>query len=299
MAGTNAQIIHILRNAEQPIDAHTIYAAGAFDYEHTCYNGLAQLSKKGLLLREKVGGVFQYVLNKDAPIPDYMMRDLAELEIEGMPAPDPQRRMGMSRAEYTSMSKDEKRTVKQTRSVFHRETEIREVSESIPAPELPVIPVFAESAPQPQQKALPAPAADQPALTLLDEALAKREALDREIAMIRLLADIAGGGKELAFMLQDYDELLELSLSCMDDEGAQVLIENQKKARSFVKLLNEADTSPFKRAAHQLLQWAFLNEDAHAGCHDESAAAALADAAESRKLAALFGVRSKPGEQPK
>lgn len=304
-ASTNGQILYVLRNSSGPMTSNQIYRAGSFNYEHTCYNGLAMLSKKGVLQRERVNGIFHYVVAPGADLSDWG-DELKELAATGLPAPDPERRVGMPRAEYESKSREEKRTVKRTRSVIHRETAFVEEEVSSPAPEISVfqeqtvasVPAVVEP-PAPAPAALPAPQPEQQPASILDELRAKRDALNREIAMAELLADLAGGGGQLAFMLVDYDELLELSIGCMDDQDAAPLVENQRKARAFAALLKEGDTSPFKRIAHQLLQWAFLNEDANAGCDDEGAKAARADADESRKLAAMLGVPSKPGEEPK
>lgn len=309
IASTAGQILHVLRRTGEAMNSHQIYSAGSFDYQHTCYNGLAQLTKKGVLDRDKVNGMYHYKIAAGADLSDYE-EELRELDENGLPEPDPARRVGLSREEYTTLPKEEKQALRRTRSAVFRETVFTEVEEPAPKPALE-IPQFTDAKALPATIQPPAPVVAAPPMlavaqtakpyeNLLAEAVERRDAANREIALIQMMGDITSSdGGWLAFALQDYCELLKLSYDCMDDDLAAPMIENERRAKDYLANLKAGDKSAFRRAAYQLLQWAFLNEDAHAGCTDDSAKDAMKDAAESRRLAALFGVASKEGDEPK
>lgn len=294
MSSTNAQILHILRNADKPMDAHSIYVAGAFEYEVQCYNGLANLSKRGLIERDKQNKVFHYWPAKDAELPDYLQSDLKIIEEKGMPKADPGRRIGLSRTEYESKDKNEKREAETARSTFHRVTTVEEttITHDIPVflqtQELPKeLPVVIEQIEQPEPPKLLKAPTESIFVTAIKRLEENRSDLDAKLNNVRLLALMSSGADRLVFLLRDYIYCLECAMGS-DEIGNAELLALIKEAKELIVLFEKQERPLFQRAAFHLREWGFINDDCGAGDISADGDKRRAEATECYEIAAML-----------
>lgn len=304
---TNAQILHILKNATEPMDAHAIYAAGAFAYEAQCYNGLASLSKKGIIERDKPGKVFLYRLEPDAAIPDYLADELNQLATAGMPDAPP-RHVGLSRSEYETLPPEEKRELRQKRSITVTTTthveEERSVAQSIPTfVQAPVITAAVPEVPAPEidvtpkqttplRALLPPPAPALPAPATLhasrvEELLSERRRIDAELAAVRMLALLVEGRTErIVFYLNDWEEMLDCGGCFEEMQEARDMREEVRQLRAALEASSNIGATleaaaAFLREYADVLDWGDDNGD-------EEARKAARDARQCLRLAAML-----------
>lgn len=213
-ASTNAQIIHILRRTATPMDAHSIYLAGPFDSDHTLFSALSTLVKKGWIRREGEAKKYRYKAS-NFDLPEYLETEVRELDEKGLPEPDPNRRIGMSRSEYEGRAA-ERRELREIKRTTVTEEIREEISATVVEPE-PIMPPIVIEPPimtVAEVAALPTPKADTPptAPDPIADLQRRRDDLDAEIALMKIIAALFRGDglcERVAFLLNDHAEILD------------------------------------------------------------------------------------------
>jgi len=254
-----AQIIHVMRKSNVPMDAHAIYTATAITDKQTLYNTLSNMFNKMVLERDRDNDSkpWLYWLHPRGKVPDRIAEELLELEKNGLPVVE--RHPGQSQDEYRSK---EKRAVKHTRTL---EVTAREEVCEVVVPDSWVRDGFVRPQ-EPEPVAVvhappPAPAITPPQESehlgaqenLRLKLQCKAEEAQAKVDVMFLLQELAAGSSRLVELMEDYAEMLQMG--GFGDEPDTLLIDRHTDALQFARAAKAFKPAMLDRLIDHLQNW--------------------------------------------